>query len=118
MNDVPCGSMFPSCKFIKESHKNKALINDQRSLVDDLNENILGISQSVNALESESLHNKIERYNLMLKKESDDRLSLVRLENLHRNESQVKKDLQKDVSSIEKTLVELKLKSENFLSFY
>ena len=36
LNQVPCGNEFPTCKFIAESHKNKLLLSEQKTLVKSL----------------------------------------------------------------------------------
>lgn len=40
LDEVPCGTHFPMCKFIKDSHENKKKINKQQKLVDKTLENL------------------------------------------------------------------------------
>tara|TARA_B100000700_G_scaffold331830_1_gene470074 strand:+ start:3646 stop:6777 length:3132 start_codon:yes stop_codon:yes gene_type:complete len=111
--EVPCGDNFPTCKFIKDSHKNKSLIEDQRNLVNDLNESVLSSESNVEELESEGLRNKIDKYASMLNKESSDRLSLVRLESDLTDKNTRMTILEQEIASNKKELSELKLRASN-----
>ncbi|OUU74613.1 MAG: hypothetical protein CBC29_05665 [Methylococcaceae bacterium TMED69] len=110
LGEVPCGDQFPTCKFIKESHKNKSLIEDQRVLVDDLSDSVLAVESNVMSLENENLQNKIEKYNSMLRKEATDRLSIVRYESdISEKETKIG-IISREVQNLNKELTTLKLK--------
>ena len=68
LESVPCGTSFPSCKFIKKSHKNAKLIDEQIEKVDDLSKTTSAIQRSFNNLMSQGLNEKIETYRTIMKK--------------------------------------------------
>jgi exonuclease SbcC len=112
LNEVPCGDKFPSCKFIKESHKNKILVEKQNQIVADLTENVLSLKANVLDLEKEGLHNKIERYTAMLKKEAEDKLKTVKFESTIAEKTRDMSLLEKETEKLQKNLLELKLRNK------
>lgn len=48
LTTVPCGDQFPTCPFIKDSHENKATIEEQRDVV-------LKLAKEIDVLEKEAL---------------------------------------------------------------
>jgi|MDTB01.2.fsa_nt_gb DNA repair exonuclease SbcCD ATPase subunit len=62
LKDVPCGDEYLSCKFIKDSHVDKGLILDQKSLVK-ISSSTLQKSQKVlDKILTEGIDEKIEKY--------------------------------------------------------
>ena len=51
---MPCGDRFLTCKFIKDSHKNKKKLNDQRVKVTTLRTNLKDLESAVSYLFSET----------------------------------------------------------------
>jgi len=85
LEEVPCGDQFPTCKFIKESHKNKKKLENQAQTVSDMLEKVSAAKKSLNVLKREDLVEKIEKYDKILEKASklhkslgNDRLELSR----------------------------------------
>ena len=76
LEDVPCGDKFPSCKFIKDSHKNKLRIEDQKDLISLLLSQARDARKRVKSLESQNLEEKIQRYDDLISKESELRVSI------------------------------------------
>ncbi len=67
LSEVPCGDSFPTCKFIKDSHKNKTLLEEQRDLVESLKDQVEVTSQTLRLFEEEGLEEKIKKYNTVLR---------------------------------------------------
>lgn len=85
LEEVPCGDQFPTCKFIKESHKNKKKLEEQKKAVTDMMEKVRAARKSLNILKREDLVEKIEKYDKILERSGvlhvalgNDRLELSR----------------------------------------
>jgi len=125
--EVPCGESFPSCMFIKDSHRDKAKIEDKRESVNRLQTNVADLRESYKKLSKENYEDKIDKYNALLQKKSNliskisnDRVQIQAIQNEIENlnlsyqaadrESQDLKakfegqDLDNDVSGIVKLL--------------
>lgn len=125
--EVPCGESFPSCMFIKDSHRDKAKIEDKRESVNKLQLNVADLRESYKKLSKENYEDKIDKYNALIQKKSNliskisnDRVQIQSIQNEIENlnlsyqaadrESQDLKakfegqDLDNDVSGIVKLL--------------
>ena len=71
LDEVPCGDMFPTCKFIRDSHKNKKDISTQEQKVEDTLSQLKAAKRSVGVLLKENLSEKIERYEIIMQQESE-----------------------------------------------
>ena len=80
LEEVPCGDVYPTCKFIKQSHLDKGQIEDQKKTVKILSENFAEMRQSLDAVISENLENKIQKYDKLVEKESGLSVSISQLE--------------------------------------
>lgn len=88
LTGVPCGDKFPTCKFIKDSHKNKSLISNQKDLVTELHAQVESATASLEIILSENLDEKLSKYDATLQQLTD--LKVKRsgcLINLHELES-------------------------------
>ena len=89
LEEVPCGDKFPSCKFIKDSHRNKNLIAEQRKKAADLLTQITAAQSALDVLIDEDLVGKINKYDKVLQQGSDLRVQQSRRKvNLHELETQ------------------------------
>lgn len=75
LKDVPCGDSFPTCKFIKNSHKNKAKLEDQQSLISTLRDQVRASKKSLSILKDEKLNEKIDKYQKILSQEGEYRVA-------------------------------------------
>jgi len=69
LDQVPCGDSFPSCRFIKDSHKNKARLEKQEEKVTFISVKVDDIEEQLSRL-TENFEEKIEKYNTVLNKKS------------------------------------------------
>ena len=71
LEEVPCGDQFPTCKFIKNSHKSKkTLVNQEANLIS-LNTNLSDLRQMYYKVKDTELEEKINKYEQMVQKKSD-----------------------------------------------
>jgi DNA repair exonuclease SbcCD ATPase subunit/DNA repair exonuclease SbcCD nuclease subunit len=68
--EVPCGDSYPSCKFIKDSHRDKKLIEQQKKVIADLQEQMKDVSRQVTSLREKALEEKLRRYDEVLREEA------------------------------------------------
>jgi len=91
LDEVPCGDSFPTCKFIKDSHKNKKMIPDQLRHVEDALEKLKASKKSLAVLQAEDLTARLEKYDEVLKKETEMQIQLGKLSlNLQTRRQEVK----------------------------
>jgi len=79
LETVPCADKFPSCKFIKDSHKNKKLLESQNHKIAGLKSDVAASRRSLRSLISEDLENKILRYRKILDQENELKLKKLDL---------------------------------------
>ena len=71
LKEVPCGDSFPTCKFIKESHKNKKKFEAQRDKVTALRVKVSDLKASFKKLSKEDYEAKLDKYNAIVQKKSE-----------------------------------------------
>jgi DNA repair exonuclease SbcCD ATPase subunit len=71
LSEVPCGDQFPSCKFIKESHKNKKKLSTQEKKVTLLNVKLDDIAEMFKVYSNDNLETKIKKYNKLIQRKSE-----------------------------------------------
>ena len=69
--EVPCGDKFPTCMFIKDSHKNKKRINRQDKKVTFLSVKIDDIITSFKEYKNTDYEDLIDKYNKLLNKKAE-----------------------------------------------
>jgi DNA repair exonuclease SbcCD ATPase subunit len=111
--EVPCGDAFPTCKFIKDSHKDKNNIEEKREKVNKLRTKANDLEEAYSKIKKENYEEKIEKYNLLIQKKSDiisnisnDRLKIQSLENEIQN-------LEEQLLNHQKKFNDLKIKYDN-----
>ena len=77
---VPCGDIYPTCKFIKKSHKDAKIIDEQINSVNEIKKSTKIIQQSFNKLIDQRLSDKINSYRKIVKSATSTRLSKTSLE--------------------------------------
>ena len=76
LEEVPCGDSFPTCKFIKDSHKNKKLLIEQQEKTTELTSQVRAAKRSLKVLQQENLQEKVEKYDSLLKQASQLRVDV------------------------------------------
>lgn len=70
LNEVPCGDMFPTCKFIKESHQNKSKLEEQKNKVLMMQVKVDDLKESFDKLKLTNFEEQIEKYNTLTNRKS------------------------------------------------
>ena len=88
--EVPCEDQFPSCKFIKDSHNDKLVIESQKQKVESILKNVDEISKNFLDMKDEKLDEKIKKF-----EQSNELYNRLKLEIV---------STEKDISSLESKL--------------
>ena len=122
LDQVPCGDKFPTCKFIKRSHLDKSLIEEQVNLVENIEKQIQSAKKAFSILLDEDLKSKIDKYQNLLEKESNFKIERSTLEAKSREAESAKDrisllilELEKEYESL-KSRVDMSDKSERINS--
>ena len=111
LKEVPCGDEYPTCKFIKESHKNKLKLQEQEEKVTSIKTNLDDISSAFRKLSKEDYESKIEKYNSILQKKSN-LVTSIASKRVEIN------SLENDIKNIERTIKEKKEKLQDLQHRY
>jgi len=79
LSEVPCGDQFPSCKFIKNSHKNKSLIEDQIKKVKSLGSDLRKNRRFLKDMNLDEIEKSISKFESLEKKQVESSLQISRL---------------------------------------
>ena len=70
LNEVPCGDSFPSCKFIRDSHKDRDTIESQDKIVKKSLNELNDIKNLLSDTICEGIEEKIEKYDALSNRQS------------------------------------------------
>ena len=70
LTEVPCGSQYPSCKFIKDAHAAAELIQISVVKLSDLSSDINSVGHKIKNLNPVFIENHIDKYNLLVDKKN------------------------------------------------
>jgi len=115
LNEVPCGDQFPTCKFIKQSHKNKKLLEEQTKKTKDAQDQVRAAEKSLRIMKKENLIEKIEKYDRILQRENEMNVNLGNLR-LELSQIENKRSLlsdQIDASELELTSMRARVSSSD-----
>jgi DNA repair exonuclease SbcCD ATPase subunit len=69
LTGIPCGEQFPTCKFIKDSLEDKKTINEQKIIIESLQEAIQDLESNIEDYEEDSIKEKLRKYESAIKLE-------------------------------------------------
>ncbi len=113
LDEVPCGDEYPTCKFIKESHRNRLKLQDQKDKVSTITDSVNATKKALSALLSDSIEEKLEKYEKIIKKESDLKIKLVTLEAKQREGKAQVENLLESYQHNRLVLSEMKMKKKD-----
>jgi len=70
LKEVPCGTAFPSCKFIKDAHEAESLISISDSRVSGLSEDVDRLGSEISNLEPSIVEDHIVKYEKLIEKKN------------------------------------------------
>tara|TARA_Y100000816_G_scaffold291041_1_gene281252 strand:- start:230 stop:2065 length:1836 start_codon:yes stop_codon:yes gene_type:complete len=113
LNQVPCGNKFPTCKFIAESHKNKLLLSEQKTLVKSLKDDIDDLKQKISEYNETELKDKIKKYTALENKVTNVNSDIALLKEKIVSLKYAKKEIEKSISTKTNAAENIRLQLEN-----
>jgi len=113
LREVPCGDNFPTCKFIKDSHENKKKIQEQRKKVEENLKNLTLTENLLSKILGDKIEENIEKYEKILKKESEIQIALVTITSQKREKESLVEQLSENLSEGRKILKEMEDKKRD-----
>jgi len=77
LDDVPCGDDYPTCRFIKDAHKNKERVEPQRDKVERSLDKLQKAELALQALQQEDLHNKVTKVEQLISAQAKLRVDIA-----------------------------------------
>jgi DNA repair exonuclease SbcCD ATPase subunit len=71
LEDVPCGTKYPGCKFIKDAHASVELVQIAESSMNQITKKTNELNAAIESLEPVIVDEYISKYNLLLNKKSE-----------------------------------------------
>ncbi len=71
LSQVPCGSQFPGCKFIKDAHQAVELIQITDSRMNSLSQQINSLGEDISSLEPLKINSHLDKYNQLVEKRNE-----------------------------------------------
>jgi DNA repair exonuclease SbcCD nuclease subunit len=113
LNEVPCGDLFPKCKFIADGHIAKLSIQEQTQKVELSLSNLNEVTKSLEVIKSENVVDKLEKLEKLSELFSKTTIQLIHKKNeIEKIQSQISV-LGDIVSELEKTVHSLELAALN-----
>ena len=78
LSEVPCGSEFSHCKFIKDAYESKEKIRDVKIVIADLIAGVTSIEEETVKLNPEEVDSHLNKYNIILQKLEEHRSNIVK----------------------------------------
>ena len=107
LKEVPCGSEYPTCKFIKDAHLASNNIQKLQQSLNELQEKVDAVKNSIEVLNPEKINDFIQKYNKLVERKSSISSSILQ------NELQIQKN-NIEVLKIEQEIVNLKLEEQKW----
>tara|TARA_R110002020_G_scaffold100205_1_gene237151 strand:- start:1275 stop:4265 length:2991 start_codon:yes stop_codon:yes gene_type:complete len=112
LEGIPCGTEFPTCKFIKDAYVSKATIPSNRQKIENLEESIEDLTDEIALINPEKIEGHINKYIQVVEKKN------LLSNNITNNDLQVEKnsslvkDLMNDVTLLEDKISEYELNKD------
>lgn len=78
--DVPCGDQFPTCKYIRDSHRDRADLPHIEALVEELRDELAGKQMHLTSLAEDGSRRMLERYHSVVGRTERYELQAARAE--------------------------------------
>ena len=111
LEKVPCGDQFPKCPYIKDAHKSAGELDDQKIIISDIRKELRALKSNLKPLVSESLNEKIDKYEQILSKEQGFKLEYSELKLELRESESSHEQINTSIASGKDLLREMRLRS-------
>ena len=110
LQEVPCGDSFPTCKFIKNAHESKDILESKKfkETITEFSSRIFDINNSIQNIKRNNIDEKIKKYNDLLTKEINLNSDL-KIKNIEKENVLIKIEKEnKEINNFENLMQELK----------
>jgi exonuclease SbcC len=108
LGEVPCGNTFPTCKYIKDSHKDRELLPQKQKAFDDIASTLEELRQSFDGGALKDTKDRLEKVTGLQSKLPGVRTSLQAHESRAESLKSLGDSHKKDLERVRKTLQELR----------
>jgi len=113
LEEVPCGTLYPSCKFISDSHKNKKLMEQQLLTIKNLQEEYSTMSDQLEHLANEDLKSKLDKYEKLVVEIQRLKIKRTQLDSQLEIKTNQLSVLEKDIQALDEEITTLKLQASD-----
>ena len=78
LSEVPCGSEFSHCKFIKDAYESKAKAKSVKIIINDLVSSAASIEEEILKLNPEEVDSHLSKYNIILQKMEEYKTTIAK----------------------------------------
>jgi DNA repair exonuclease SbcCD ATPase subunit/DNA repair exonuclease SbcCD nuclease subunit len=78
LSEVPCGSEFSHCKFIKDAYESKTKVNNVNLIIKDLMSNAVSIEEEIVQLNPKEVDSHLSKYNAILQKMEEHKTNIAK----------------------------------------
>ncbi len=112
LDGIPCGTQFPTCKFIKDAYVSKATIPSNHQKIENFEESIEDLSDQVAAINPERVEEHLNKYTQVVGKKNTLSNDITNSDLQVEKNSSIIKDLMNEVGSLEEQVSEYELNKD------
>jgi len=112
LSGIPCGTDFPTCKFIKDAYVSRATIPSNKQKIEIFEDSIEDITDQISLINPERVVGHINKYNKVVERKNTLSNDITNSDLTVEKNSSIIKDLMNQVSSLEEKLTEYELNKE------
>ena len=112
LDGIPCGTQFPTCKFIKDAYVSRATIPTNKQKIDIFEESIEDLADQVALINPERVEEHIDKYNQVTEKKNTLSNDIINSDLQVEKNSSIIKDLMNQVVSLEDKVSEYELNKD------
>ena len=112
LDGIPCGTQFPTCKFIKDAYASKAIIPSNKQKIDIFEESIEDLADQVALINPDRVEEHITKYNQVTEKKNALSNDIINSDLQVEKNSSIIKDLMNQVVCLEDKVSEYELNKD------
>jgi len=106
LSEVPCGSDFSHCKFIKDAYESKVKVNSVNLIIDDLVSSVTSIEEEIVKLNPKEVDSHLSKYEVILQKMEEHKTNIAKEKlTLQEGKTQIEK-LKNEIKIVEQKMQE------------
>ena len=112
LSEVPCGSEFSHCKFIKDAYESKVKVNSVNLIINDLVSRAASIEEEILKLNPKEVDSHLNKYEVILRKMEEHKTNIAKEKlTLQEGKTQVEK-LKNEIKIVEQKMQEYETNKE------